>query len=102
MIDLEEVSVALDAFPDWDENMRAEVYHAVDLAPEEPLSSFALAQDYYPGGAHAAWMRVREYVLSPNAGKRWAYTLAEAAGYESAPTKEEILRSLWRGAGMIR
>lgn len=101
MIDLEEVAVALDAFPDWDENMRAEVYHAIDLAPDEPLTSFAMARDYFPGEAHAAWMRVREYVLSNTSANRWAVTLDEAAGYESAPTKDEILRSLWRGAGMI-
>lgn len=35
-------------------------------------------------------------------GNRWALELYEAAGYESAPTKEEILKALHRGARMIR
>lgn len=102
MIDLAGVADALDAFPDWDENMRAEVYHAIDVAPEEPLTSYEAAQAYFGTEAEAAWMRIREYILAPSNGKRWAYTLSEAAGYESEPTKEEIVRSLWRGAGMIR
>lgn len=101
-IDLEEVANALDAYPDWDENMRAEVYHAIDVAPDEPITFFSLAENYFKGEAHAAWMRIREYVLAPNDGKRWAYTLSEAAGYESAPTKEEIFKALERGARMIR
>ena len=31
MIDLEEVAVALDAFPHWDETMRAEVFHGAEF-----------------------------------------------------------------------
>lgn len=102
MIDLEEVAVALDMFPDWDENMRAEVYHAIDTAPIEPLTSWGQSKEYFEGEAHAAWMRIREYVLAPNDGKQWAVTLDEAAGGESAPTKEELLAALHRGARMIR
>lgn len=102
MIDLEEVAAALDAFECFDENMRAEVYHAIDVAPNEPLTSWSQSEDYFKGEAHAAWMRIREYVLTPNDGKRWAYTLHEASGFESAPTKREILESLWRGSVLIR
>lgn len=102
MIDLEEVANALDAYPDWDENMRAEVYHAIDVAPDEPLKMFAEARVYFDGESHAAWERIREYVLAPNDGKKWAVTLDEAAGGESAPTKSEILAALERGARMIR
>lgn len=102
MIDLEEVAVALDAFPEWDENMRAEVFHAFDVAPDEPVTSFEGSKEYFAGGAHAAWKRIRKYVLSNTSVNRWAVTLEEASGYESAPTKDEILKSLRRGAGMIR
>lgn len=102
IVDLEEVAVALDSFPDWDENMRAEVYHAIDVAPQEPLTSWGQSKEYFEGEAHAAWMRIREYVLAPNDGKQWAYTLHEASGFESAPTKREILESLWRGSVLIR
>lgn len=102
MIDLEEVANALDAYPDWDENMRAEVYHAIDVAPEKPLKNYAKADVYFKGEPHAAWNRIRTYVLLYNSGDRWAVTLDEAAGYESAPTKEEILKALYRGARMIR
>lgn len=102
MIDLEEVAVALDAFPHWDENMRAEVVHAIDVAPVEPLTSWSQSEDYFKGEAHAAWERIRTYVLSTVTPNSWAISLHEAAGGESAPTKEEILKALHRGARMIR
>lgn len=102
MIDLAGVADALDMFPDWDENMRAEVYHAIDVAPVGPIGPGGQSKDYFEGEAHASWMRIREYVLVPNDGKRWAYTLHEASGFESAPTKGEILESLWRGSVLIR
>lgn len=102
IVDPESVAVALDMFPDWDENMRAEVYHAIDVAPDDVILAFNEAKTYFNGEAHAAWMRIREYVLAPNDGKRWAYTLHEASGFESAPTKRELLESLWRGSVLIR
>lgn len=102
MIDLEEVAVALDAFPHWDENMRAEVFHAIDVAPDEPLSSWGQSEAYFKGEAHAAWKRIRTYVLSTVTSNSWAISLHEAAGGESAPTKGEILKALHRGARMIR
>lgn len=83
MIDLEEVAVALDAFPHWDENMRAEVFHAIDVAPP---NNYEIPADYYRTEAHAAWERVRTYLLEYNTGKSWAVSLDEASGYESAPT----------------
>ena len=102
MIDLEEVAVALDAFPHWDENMRAEVFHAIDVAPVEPLSSWSESEAYFKGEGHAAWERIRTYLLIPMTLYSWAITLEDAAGGESAPTKEEILKALYRGARMIR
>lgn len=99
MIDLEAVAVALDAFPDWDENMRAEVFHAIDVAPETYVT-MREEEAYFKSEAYAAWGRINEYELGDQS-KPWVLTLAEASGYESAPTKEEILKSLHRGARMI-
>lgn len=97
MIDLEEVAVALDAFPHWDENMRAEVFHAIDVAPDHHIRSQDEERYYFGSPAEWAWNRIREFALD-----RWAITLDEASGYESAPTKEEIIKALYRGARMIR
>lgn len=97
MIDLNEVATALDAFPHLTENQRAEIFHAIDLAPEHPLSSWSEAKMYFDySAAHLAWHRIREYNLGGTV------TLYEAAGYESAPTADEILRSLMHGARITR
>lgn len=101
MIDLEEVAVALDMFPDWDESMRAEVYHAIDVAPESYVT-LGDEDAYFKSEAHAAWERIREYVVRYTTDGAWAEDLGGAAGGESAPTKEEILKALYRGARMIR
>lgn len=98
MVDLEEVAVALDAFPHWDENMRAEVFHAIDVAPSVPIRSQDEAKYYWESPADKAWIRIGGYHLDPTR----TYDLAEASGHESAPTKEEILKALHRGARMIR
>lgn len=98
VIPLEAVAEALDAFPEWDENMRAEVFHAFDVAP---TNFWEVKEEYFTSEAHAAWKRIRKYVLSNTSVNRWAVTLEESSGYESAPTKDEILKSLRRGAGMI-
>lgn len=98
MIDLEEVAVALDAFPHWDENMRAEVFHAIDVAPETYVTMGG-EEGYFKSEAYAAWERIREYDM--DRGSYWTVTLEEASGYESAPTKDEILKALYRGARMI-
>jgi len=100
MIDLEEVAVALDAFPHWDENMRAEVFHAIDVAPETYVT-LGGEEEYFKSEAYAAWSRINEYELRIEC-KSWTLTLAEASGYEAAPTKAEILKALHRGAGMVR
>lgn len=100
MIDLEEVAVALDAFPHWDENMRAEVFHAIDVAPETYVKSDEDAEEYHNSEAHRSWERIRDYDMER--ALYWPVTLEEASGYESAPTKEEILKALYRGARMIR
>lgn len=98
MIDLEEVAVALDAFPHWDENMRAEVFHAIDTAPTVPIRPQDVERYYWDTPADKAWIRIGGYRLDPER----TYMLDEASGYESAPTKEEILLALGRGARMIR
>lgn len=101
MIDLEEVAVALDAFPHWDENKRAEVFHAIDVAPEIYVPSDEY-ENYLNGPAEKAWNRISRYTLETRETNYWPVTLEEASGYESAPTKEEILKALYRGARMIR
>lgn len=101
MVDLEEVAVALDAFPHWDENMRAEVFHAIDVAPDHYIQPHE-NRDYFGSPAEWAWNRIREFALDHTRRDRWAITLSDASGYESAPTKEEILKALHRGARMIR
>lgn len=100
MIDLEEVAVSLDAFPHWDENMRAEVFHAIDVAPETYVT-LGGEEAYFKSEAYAAWERIQDYDMN-RALYGWPVTLEEASGYESTPTKEEILKALYRGARMIR
>lgn len=101
MIDLEEVAVALDAFPHWDEQQRAEVFHAIDVAPETYIRPHE-NKDYFGSPAERAWVRVSRFTLESRENNYWPVTLDEAAGYESAPTKAEILKALHRGAGMVR
>lgn len=99
-VDLEEVAVALDAFPHWDENMRAEVFDAIDAAPETYVQPHENT-DYFGGRAEWEWNRIKRYRLGTRETKYWPVTLEEASGYESAPTKGEILKALYRGARMI-
>ncbi|QDK01370.1 hypothetical protein SEA_WATERT_101 [Microbacterium phage WaterT] len=101
MIDLASVADALDAFPHWDESMRAEVFHAIDVAPEAHITSEGW-EDYFGSPAERAWVRVSRFTLESREDNYWPVTLDEAAGYESAPTKAEILKALHRGARMVR
>lgn len=100
MIDLEEVATVLDLFPHWDESMRAEVFHAIDVAPEEPIRPGGAMLLYFGSPAERAWTRISRFPLEVYS--HWPVTLDEASGYESAPTKAEILKALHRGAGMVR
>lgn len=103
MIDLEEVAAVLDAFPHWDAQHRADIFHAIDSAPDVPPTSFREAEAYYENSAAMlAWERVKGFALEHNKGKRWALTLDEASGYESAPAKEEIVKALHRAVGMVK
>jgi len=102
VIDLEEVAVALDAFPWWDENMRADVFHAIDVAPSVSIRVQDSERYYFGSPAEWAWSRIKKYTLETRETNYWPVTLEEASGYESAPTKEEILKALHRGARMIR
>lgn len=80
---------------------RAEVFKAWEGAPDAPIPAWPhpdadeRAFDRYtesPGGR--AWRRVRHYRLSRPNGSHYATDLAEASGYESAPTKTEIVQAL--------
>lgn len=100
MIDLEEVATVLDLFPHWDESMRAEVFHAIDVAPVNPVTDYE--GTYWGSPAERAWSRIARFTLESRNVDYWPFTLGEASGHESAPTKEEILKALYRGARMIR
>lgn len=80
---------------------RAKVFQAWEGAPDAPIPAWPhpdadeQAFDRYsesPGGR--AWRRVREIKLHRQGGSFYATTLEEAAHYESAPTKDEIVRAL--------
>lgn len=102
MVDLEYVADVLDSFPEWDEHMRAEVYHAIDVAPDDVILDGDELEDYFRSEAHAAWDRIRFYILDYGTEKRWAVTLLEASGGEASPTKDEIVKSLERGVRLVR
>lgn len=102
MIDLEEVATVLDLFPHWDESMRAEVFHAIDVAPEEPIRPGGAMLLYFGSPAERAWTRISRFPLESREVNYWPVTLDEASGYESAPTKEEIVKALYRGERMVR
>lgn len=102
MIDLEEVATVLDLFPHWDENMRADVFHAIEVAPDHHIRSQDEERYYFGSVAGLSWNRIREFELETRYDSRWPVTLSEASGHESAPTKEEIVKALYRGERMVR
>lgn len=105
MTDLEEFAVALDQYPHLEEYDRAIIFSAVDLAPSDSERDTWLAEDsehYFESPAYAAWKHAKITTLDSVTEKRWALTLEEAAGYVSAPSKEDILAALYRGVRLIR
>lgn len=80
---------------------RAEVFHAWETAPDEPIllwphpdAEDGAYDQYCESAAGRAWRRVRELKLHRAGGSYYATDLAEASGHESAPTKSEIIRAL--------
>jgi hypothetical protein len=82
-------------------DQRAEVFHAWETAPDDPIRVWPHAaaddtsyDDYCESPAGLAWRRVRHFRLYRARGSHYATDLDEASGYESAPTKGEILAAL--------
>ncbi|WP_217181576.1 hypothetical protein [Streptomyces sp. AC495_CC817] len=95
---LDTIARHLEALP-LDESKRAEIFHAWDVAPDQPVdgSDFDAWEEYYRSEAGRAWRRVREYKLHRVDGQNYyATTLDEMSFHESGPTKTEILTALAR------
>lgn len=92
---LTNIAHAIDGLP-LSPEQRAEVFHAWETAPVEPLPFGELGSfdRYCDSPAGRAWHRVREFTLHREGGSFYATTLNEAAHYESAPTQGEILAAL--------
>ena len=81
------------------ERHRAEVYHAWESAPDDPLDfdREGAYDDYLHGEAGRAWRRVKDLRLyDPESSSFYSTTLTEMSFYVSAPTKTEILKALSR------
>lgn len=95
---LDTIARSLDLLP-LTQAQRAEIFHAWDTAPEADVRP-SQYDAYFKSEAHAAWCRVREYrITGPEDWLRT--TLDEAAGFNSKPTKEDLLAALARAERMI-
>lgn len=97
---LDTIARQLDALP-LNEAQRADIYHAWDSAPDQPIDAtdFEAWDDYFHGAAGRAWRRVRDIKIHRTDGADYyATTLGEMSYGESAPTKTEILKALSRAA----
>lgn len=101
MIDLEEYAVALDMFPRMTPEDRAIIFAAVDAAPEEYPDALNLHEKYFDSEAYRTWREARTVPLSNTRETRWAVDLAEASGYASIVTKDDILAALHRGKMLV-
>lgn len=100
MTDLEEYAVSLDMFPHLDIFDRAVIFAAIEAAPEEAPDGLNYHERYFDSVAYASWLKAGKVALS-NTGKRWAVDLAEASGYASIVTKDDILAALHRGKMLV-
>lgn len=100
MTDLEEYAVALDLFPSLTEDDRAIIFAAIEAAPEEYPDALNLHEKYFESEAYTSWVEARAVSLSYT-GTRWAVNLAEASGYSSIVTKDDILAALHRGKMLV-
>lgn len=98
---LDTLARALDALP-LTREQRAKVYAAWEAAPDEPVGIEDGEYDaYLRSPAARAWHSIREMRLNNPEGSYYATTLEEASGYESAPTKTDLLAALARAERMI-
>lgn len=99
-VDLEEYAVALDMFPALTPEDRSIILAAIEEAPEERPDSLDYHERYFDSIAYATWEQARQVPLSYT-GTRWAIDLAEASGYASIVTKDDILAALHRGKMLV-
>lgn len=109
---LDAIARALDSFPHLTPEQRAEIFHAIETAPDEDvLPEYAFrgteaATDAYDAylisPAGRAWHRIRDYKLAPPSYSPFPHyvTLDEASGWAPAPTKLDLLHALARGERM--
>lgn len=100
MTDLEEYAVALDLFPALTEEDRALIFAAIEAAPENRPDTMNPKDDYFSSEAFRTWRLARTVALSYT-GTRWAVDLAEASGFASVVTKDDILAALHRGKMLV-
>lgn len=100
MTDLEEYAVALDIFPALTPEDRAIIFAAIEAAPEERPDSLDYHEGYFDSPAWETWRVARTVPLSYS-GTRWAVDLAEASGFASIVTKDDILAALHRGKMLV-
>lgn len=99
-VDLEEYAVALDMFPAMPEEDRALIFAAIEAAPDDTPDTINPKDDYFDSAAYQTWRLARTVALSYT-GTRWAVDLAEASGFASVVTKDDILAALHRGKMLV-
>lgn len=100
VVDLEEYAVALDMFPSLTPEDRAIIFAAIEEAPGERPDSWDMNERYFDSPAYRTWKDAAQVPLSYT-GTRWAVDLAEASGYASIVTKDDILAALHRGKMLV-
>lgn len=101
MTDLEEYAVALDLFPALTEEDRALIFAAIEAAPDDRPDTMNPNDGYMDSPAFAAWKVARTVPLSYVRSAKWAVDLAEASGFASVVTKDDILAALHRGKMLV-
>lgn len=101
MTDLEEYAVALDLFPNLTTEDRALIFAAIEAAPEDTPDTMNPKDDYFDSIAYQTWRVARTVPLSYVRSAKWAVDLAEASGFASVVTKDDILAALHRGKMLV-
>lgn len=99
--DLEEYAVALDMFPAMTPEDRAIIFAAIEEAPEERPDTWDMNERYFDSPAYRTWKDAAQVPLSNTRETRWAVDLAEASGFASIVTREDILAALHRGKMLV-
>lgn len=100
----------LDAFPTLDPRDRAQIFHAWDVAPEEPVDKTDMhSWTMYCHHAGRQWELARVIPLHVSLHRTYgglegayALTLDEVAGGASDPTKADIMAALSMAAARVK